>query len=153
MKHAVRSVLIPVVLAAALSCGQNAPGAVGRNSFPGRDLVSAGRYEEAVTVLARSFADEPDAAHASRVGLFLGKAHLALGHVGEARDAFQATIRRYPDSLEAHKSRYKLALIDLIEGDEPGALESFRAMSERPDGPLAAEATAMTRYLAEREKR
>lgn len=125
----------------------------GRNASPnsdfdqGRSLVVAGKYAEAIPVLRRYLKEDPQGKHASRAGLFLGKAHLALGDIEAARQAFDDTHRNYPDSLESHKSKYKLAMISLLSGDRQDALERFQQLAQAPDGPLAAEATAMAEFL------
>ncbi len=107
-----------------------------------RQLVCDGHYEQAVPQL-KSY----EGRHASRAGLFLGKSHLALGDLPQARAAFEDTIRRFPQSLEAHKCRYKLALVTWLEGDTESAREQFAALSQNPDGPLAPEATALVEFI------
>ena len=120
----------------------------GRDVFrEGRRLVTVGHYEEALPVLERYLAEHPQGRQASRAGLFVGKAHLGLGELERAALAFEATARDYPDSLEAHKSRYKLALIALLRGERGDARARFAALAEAPDGPLAPEARAMRRML------
>jgi hypothetical protein len=50
--------------------------------------------------------------------------------------------------LEAHKSRYKLALIDLWQRNTDKAHHQFLSLAEKPDGPLAPEAKAMSDYIS-----
>lgn len=115
----------------------------------GRVHVMEGRYAEAVPELRAYLAQYTAGPNRSRAGLFLGKAYLGQGHFKLAREAFAETAERYPDTLEGHKCRYKLALLDLLEGRTGEAAEGFRRLAEQPDGPLAPEATALGQYLAE----
>lgn len=114
----------------------------------GRSLVTQGRYAHAVPTLEQYLREHPRGKHASRAGLFLGKAHLGLGQWDEAAAAFTLTIERYPQSLEAHKARYKLAVVALLRGDTADARDRFAAMARSPDGPLAPEAKAAAEFLA-----
>ena len=113
----------------------------------GRVLVMSGRYAEAVPRLEVYLDSFAAGRNRSRAGLFLGKAHLGRGEFELARAAFTETAERYPETLEAHKCRYKLCLLDLLEGDRASAAAGFRALAEDPDGSLAPEADALWRYL------
>ncbi|QDU95841.1 tetratricopeptide repeat protein [Lignipirellula cremea] len=113
----------------------------------GRTLVTGGKYALAIPLLTKFLAEHPQHQNASRAGLFLGKAHLGLGDYPAARIAFNDTVKNYPATLEGHKSRYKLALLSLLEGDRDQALAQFKTLAENPDGSLAPEAAAMVRYL------
>ena len=57
------------------------------------------------------------------------------------------TIREHATTLEAHKCRYKLAVLAMIQGDHADALKRFGQLADQADGPLAAEATAMRDFL------
>ena len=72
---------------------------------------------------------------------------MALGDFAAARKAFETTSRDFVGSDESQKCKYKLAMLALIEGDEKGAQERFEKLAANPNGPLAAEATAMSKYL------
>ncbi|MEQ8767453.1 MAG: tetratricopeptide repeat protein [Planctomycetota bacterium] len=134
---------VSILLVAACQKDESKPG----TPFDGRDLVIAGRYSEAILALEHDLERDPRSPRASRAWLFLGKAHLALGNLEDAESAFRSAVREFPSSLEAHKSQYKLALIALIRGDREAARRGFEALAQSPDGPLAAEATAMARHL------
>jgi hypothetical protein len=112
-----------------------------------RELAVNGRFAEAIPLLEHYLETQPDGKHASRTGLFLGKAHLALGHHDECRAAWKITTERYAETLEGHKCRYKLAFLDFMEGNDAAALEGFRQLAEHPDGPLAPEAKAFAKYI------
>lgn len=112
-----------------------------------RSLVTSGRYSEALQSLRDYEKEFPSSEYASRARFFVAKCYLGMNDPGSARVEFESVIQRFPDSVEAHKSRYKLAMIDLWEGNRERALQRFQAMAEKPDGPLAPEASAMVRYL------
>lgn len=107
-----------------------------------RQLVCDGQYEAAIPRL-KAYSGK----HNSRAGLFLGKAHLALADFTSARSVFETTMAQYPDTPEAHKCKYKLALLSYLEGDTETAKVTFVELAERPSGPLAAEAKALARFL------
>ena len=107
-----------------------------------RQLVCEGRYADAIPRL-----EAYNGRHQSRAGLFLGKAHLGLGDFKKSRQAFSDTVRDFPESLEAHKCRYKLALLCLLQGDSESAKKQFSELSAPPDGPLVAEAAAMAEFI------
>lgn len=142
-----RSWILGVLLAACLiSSGCNRSGKNSKFDTL-RELVIAGRFEEAIPRLQMFLRKYPDSPNASRAGLFLGKAHLGRGNLAKAAEAFNATIADYPESLEAHKSRYKLGLIALLRDDREQAEQIFDELAQACDGPLAPEAMAMCVYL------
>lgn len=125
-----------------------------RNKVPGgnrfaaaRELVVKGQYKEGIKELKHYQEQHPQGEHASRAGLFLGKAYIATNDFPAARVAFEQTIQSFPNSLEAHKCSYKLAMILFWENKTEEAIKAFEAISSQPDGPLAAEATAMAKHL------
>lgn len=113
----------------------------------GRSLVVNGHYSDAIPVLSKYMRLHPSGKHASRAGLFLGKAYLALGDSAKAAETWSLTVKNYPTTLEGHKCRYKLALLFMLTGDKDKAIEAFGKLADSPDGPLAPEATAMRTYL------
>ena len=129
-------------------CGCQSKIAEQKDQFiQGREAVCSGRYEAAVPLLEAYLREFPTGEFASRAGLFLGKAHIALGNYSKARAAWQDTIDRFPETLEGHKCRYKLAVLALVQGHTADAQARFAAMAGAPDGPLAAEAGALAAYL------
>lgn len=112
-----------------------------------RELVTRGDYSLAAPLLEQYLKEHPGGEHASRAGLFLGKARLGLGQHDRAREAWELTRRDYAATLEGHKARYKLALLSMLEGDPETARAAFQAMADQPDGPLAPEAGALAHYL------
>ncbi len=115
----------------------------------GRSYVTQGQYEQAIPILKQYLQQHPDGPHSSRAGLFLGKAYMGLGDLAEAKRAFQRTVREYPDSLEAHKCRYKLALVDVFQSRPQEARKRFQQLADHPDGPLAPEAASWQRFLVQ----
>ena len=113
----------------------------------GRDAVRSGDYEAGIAPLTEYLETYPSHRFASQSCLYLGKAYAALGRMSEARTAWERGRDEYPDTLEGHKCRYKLAWLSFIEGDSAAALAGFRAMADNPDGPLAAEAKAFADFL------
>ncbi len=148
---------LQTVLVFALSAmliGCEPPARKKRNNVPGsnrfaaaRELVVTGKYEEGIKELKHYQGQHPEGEHASRAGLFLGKAYLATDDLPAAQAAFEQTIQSFPESLEAHKSRYKLAMILFWENKTDEALKAFEAISSKPDGPLAAEAGMVAKHL------
>ncbi len=113
----------------------------------GREQVTLGQYDDAIVTLRDYLTAHPDGKYASRASFFIAKAHLGAGRIGDSRDAFVYTRQRYPGSLEAEKSRYKLAFLLLLEGDKAEAATAFREIAENPQSPLAPEAAAMASFL------
>jgi len=90
----------------------------------------------------------PAGKHASRAQFFIGKAYIGMDQLDEATAAFDRVVRVYPDSLEAHKARYKIALVLLWQGEADEAQTQFAQLADSPDGPLAPEAKQMAAHLA-----
>ena len=114
----------------------------------GRRLVTQGKYVEAVPLLEGYLAARPSGKHASRAQFFIGKAYIGMDQLEKAAAAFDEVVRGYPDSLEAHKARYKMALILLWQGKTDEARAQFAQLADSPDGPLAPEAEQMAAHLA-----
>ncbi len=117
----------------------------------GRTYVTRGQFQQAISVLDNYLEKYADGRYASRARFFLAKAYLGLGDMESAKSEFALTVRRYPGSLEAHKSRYKMALIDLWQGKRASALEQFQDLADHPDGPLTPEAKAMVLFLSSQQ--
>jgi TolA-binding protein len=103
-------------------------------------LVCTGRFAEGIDQLNRYVDAYPRGRNVSRAHLFLAKAHIGLNRTDKAKEIFNTILRDYPDSLEAHKARYKLAFMEYLEGNEAAALKGFESLAAGPDGPLCAEA-------------
>lgn len=109
-----------------------------------RAEVCAGNYDAALPKL-KAYRGK----HESRAGLFLGKIAMVKGDFAEAKREFQRVVDTFPGSDEHHKCRYKLAVVAMLEGDRDSARKQFQALADKPDGPLAPEATAMAEFLSE----
>ena len=147
---AVLMVLLSIALVGSITCGDpdvardDAIGSFGK----GRLAVARGDYEAAIPLLREYLRKYPNGRNASRAQFFLGKAYIGLGRLSEAAIEFDATVRNYPGTLEAHKSRYKLAMIAYWQGDSIEARRRFEKLADNPDGTLAPEARAMAEYLS-----
>ncbi|MCH9671010.1 MAG: tetratricopeptide repeat protein [Gammaproteobacteria bacterium] len=120
------------------------------NSFAeGRRLITIGDFEGGRMKLNDYLSSSPNGAYASRAVFFHAKSHLGQGHLSSAKVAFQDVIRRFPNSPEAHKSHYKLALIHFLEGDTEAARKGFGDLVAVANGSLLPEAKAMLRYLTD----
>ncbi|MDM8551670.1 tetratricopeptide repeat protein [Desulfobacterales bacterium HSG2] len=113
----------------------------------GRTLVTQGKYQEAIPLLQKYLKKHSAGPNASRAQFFIGKAYIGLGNPDYAGAAFEATIQKYPRTLEAHKSFYKLGMIDFWQGRTDKARRRFAVLAQTPDGPMAPEAAAMYNYL------
>jgi len=119
------------------------------SAFSGLKASVVTDYEQAIPILQAYLKQRLQGKHASRAGLFLGKAFLGLGRLEEAKAAFRATVRDHPGSLEDHKCRYKLAVVAMLSGETQEAIRLFGELARNPDGPLVAEATVMQKFLLE----
>jgi TolA-binding protein len=75
---------------------------------------------------------------------------MGMGDLPGARQLFRETIEQFPHSEEAFKARYKLAVIELLEGDEAAAQRRFQAIIDRSHNILIGEAAAMSDMLRRR---
>ena len=110
-----------------------------KDSFePIRLMVCQGKYQQAIPLLQKY-----QGKHASRASFFLGKAYLGMGDTQKALAAFEATAKRFSNTDEGHKSRYKIGMIHYVNGDLENAKRQFDELAKHPDGPLAAESQFM----------
>jgi len=107
----------------------------------------AGRFEPAMDALQGYLNDQPNGPLASRASFLIAKAHLGLGQFDDARQQFEVTIQKFPQSAEAHKSQYKLAVLSLMQGDKDDARRRFIDLTSTPSGTLVPEATAWLKTL------
>lgn len=114
----------------------------------GRSQLMRGELQKADVTLSRFATSHPTHKLASRAAFLQGKAQLGLGNYGKAQQCFETTIKRYPKSDEAHKSRYKLAMLELFRGNRDAALQKFQALVDKPSGTLVPESQAMVRMLS-----
>lgn len=146
--HAKYRHTVTVIIAAACSClGCGGKEGASDEFLAARQMVVDGKYAAAAQSLENYVDKNPQASDASRAGLFLGKAFLAQNDLVQAEKWFQWTVDNHPRSLEGHKCRYKLAVCALLSGERDDALKRFQDLAASPDGPLAAEATAMERFV------
>ncbi|MCI5192217.1 MAG: hypothetical protein D3915_03685 [Candidatus Electrothrix sp. AU1_5] len=130
-------------------CSRNSKGNI---FLQGRKAVTQGRFQKAIPVLRRYLQEKPHGKHASRALFFIAKAHIGLGEYDRAQAAFASLIREMPDTLEARKAEYKLALLDLWQDRTKKARQRLQAITAHPDSPLVPEAQAMLRYLEKEQE-
>lgn len=113
----------------------------------GREALQRGQLQLSIDKLLEHLNHNPKGRLASRANFLIGKAYLGLGNLDASRKQFEQTIADFQFSEEAHKSKYKLAMLSLIEGKNPDARKRFEELTKNPSGTLVPEATAMLRYL------
>ena len=113
----------------------------------GRTAVTEARYDDGLEILENFITQNSKTKYSSRAQLFIAKAWMGKGDYQKAITEFKDLIQKYPDSLEAHKALYKLALLNLAEGRSEEALEQFQTVVKQANGPLVPEATLMVGYL------
>ena len=94
-----------------------------------RDLVHNSEFAEAERALSQFLSEHPSHKLASRARFLMAKTYMGLNDLPNATLGFEATIRDYPDSEEAHKSKFKLAMLSVLQEDKVRAaaqLESLR---------------------------
>ncbi|MEZ6138531.1 MAG: tetratricopeptide repeat protein [Pirellulaceae bacterium] len=144
-----------VALVSVLGCGvqPHEHGKVGLEFEAARSLVINGKFAEATQRLTQFIKDHPEHHLAPRATFLLGKSALGSGDLEAAETWFSKTTERFPDSEEAHKAKFKLALVSLLRQNEDDARARFEALAADADGPYTPEATALARFLAQREAR
>ena len=141
------NLLAAVLLLAVSGCGRSNDA---KQFHDARNLLIGGKYDQALPALDAYLETNSEGKFRSRAQFLIAKAQLGRGNLKEAKAAFVRTKNLYPQTLEAHKARYKLALVAMLEGRDQDAILQFERMARAPEGPLAPEAGAMARYLNDR---
>jgi len=111
-------------------------------------LIQANAYAEAVPWLEQA-QHVPDLE--ARASLFLGLAHLRLGHIAVARENFRRAAERDPQ--QSVGARYYEGVADYQEGNRSGAEEHFVYVTkESPDSVMGREASAFLVKIREAER-
>ncbi|QDV47125.1 Outer membrane protein assembly factor BamD [Stieleria neptunia] len=113
----------------------------------GRELLIKGQFDAAESVLAEFETQHPGHALSSRTRFLRAKAKLGAGDLPQARQLFQQTIDRFPKSDEADKARYKLAFIELLDGNTQQAEQQFQDIVNQSRSIYIAEAHAVRAML------
>ena len=112
-----------------------------------RQNVHAGNFAEALKEFQAFDLRFPKSKFASRTTFLTAKCQLGLGDYELSKRAFDDTIARYPNSLEAKKSQYKLAEIDFLKGEIESGVEKLKAIVNGPANPYMPEAVAKLKTL------
>lgn len=104
-----------------------------------RDVLAAGRYEEALELSEQALAHDADLGEAH---LCRGRALLALHRLSEARNALQRAVENLPKSSQPH---LVMAEVDLAEGDFEGVIACLLEALNRD--PLDQQARLRLAYL------
>ena len=115
------AVLLPSLLLSGLIVGCGAKKALDPQFTAGRQALMGGQYQPSIQKLEAYLRDKPNGGLSSRASFLIAKAYMGLGKFDDSRKRFEQTIQQYRDSEEAHKARYKLAVLSLIEGDREDA--------------------------------
>ena len=113
----------------------------------GREALMQGDFEIADAQLTRFIEAHAEHHLGSRATFLLAKCKLGQGDLQAATLWFQRTTERFPRTEEAHKALYKLALIDILQGNHESAMERLQSLVDRPAGPYVPEATAYLAFL------
>ncbi|WP_372896975.1 tol-pal system YbgF family protein [Stieleria sp.] len=113
----------------------------------GRDLVIKGQFDAAESELAEFERQHPGHTLSSRARFLRAKAKLGAGDLPQSRQLFQQTIDQFPQSDEADKARYKLAFIELLDGNTQQAEQQFQVIVKQSRSIYLAEATAVRAML------
>lgn len=119
----------------------------------GRDALMHGRFDEAIAALNEHLKRHPQGELAARATFLIGKCHLGKGDFTASERWFEKTIQQFPATEEAHKAKYKIAIVKLLTGDAVDAESRFESLAQEADGPYTPEAVAMAKYLSEAEPR
>jgi TolA-binding protein len=128
-------------------CKNPSRGAVAAQFDAARALLLRGRFEMARKALT-DFVEEHSSHHlAGRATFLLAKSYTGLEDFDNAQLWFSRTIERFPKSEEAHKARFKLAMVDLLCDDTDSAKQKLARLLEAANGPYVPEARAFLTYL------
>jgi TolA-binding protein len=139
--------LSTLVLFTFIGCGAQQKKPLDPRFDQGRKLLSTGDYKQSMKSLQSYLDAKPDGGLASRASFLIAKNHMGLGQSEDAAKQFKLTIKKYAKSDEAHKSKYKLAMLSFLNGDHDDARKQFQELVDKPTGTLVPESAAMLRYL------
>jgi TolA-binding protein len=100
----------------------------------------AGRYQQAIGHLERVVEEYADDAAAAAAWLRLGECHAALQEWQRSREAFGTFFDRHADSPLWFQARFGIGWALENEGRHDEAVEAYRAVVARHEGPTAARA-------------
>lgn len=139
------------ILLAVVGCNSHLKDGQAAQEFEAaRELLIQGQFGLAATQLESFIERRPQHQLASRAHFLRAKCSLGSGDLELARQWFDRTRTQFPSTEEAHKSQFKLALIEVLQGRFEKADQQFRQLAEQADGPNTPESVALSRFLAER---
>ena len=112
-----------------------------------RSEVHAGSFDAALQKLTQFEKANPNSTFASRTAFLKAKCLLGKEDLQSAIEGFESVIDRYPDSLESKKSRFKLAMIDILEEKPDSAKQRLSAIVAAGNNPFMPESKAWLKKL------
>lgn len=128
-------------------CGEAPQGKPGQQFEQAREAVIRGEFVSAARQLESFVEQHHDHPLAGRATFLLAKSYLGQGELALSQRWFERTRDRFPQTEEAHKAKFKLAMIELLRDEPRRAFEQFRQLAQAADGPYTPEAAAWSRFL------
>lgn len=112
-----------------------------------RSLVHRGKFEEAIKLFDAFLVTHPKHKLASRAVFLQAKSELGRHRTEAAQAGFKNVIHQFPNSEEAKKAEFKLAMIEFLNGNHGIAETRFQAITKAANGPYTPEAAAWEEYF------
>jgi TolA-binding protein len=104
-----------------------------------------GQWDDAARDLAAIIAAPGPGTGVAGLELLLGEVHaFARNDVAAAEPLLSGVVQKYPGTDASFAARYDLIELQLMRGDDAGALEAFRALEDAPGAPEAIVSRAMS---------
>lgn len=117
-----------------------------------RQLVHHGKFDQAVKALDDFLTAHPNHKNASRAVFLRAKSKMGSHQTEAAQTGFNDVIKRFPNSEEARKAEFKLAMIEFLNGNVDEAKRQFAAIEKAANGPYTPEAAVWAKHLADERK-
>ena len=115
-----------------------------------RAKVHRAEFSQAIRELKTFLQDHPGHDLGSRAHFLIAKSEMGRNDFDEAAAWFTKTASQFPSSDEAHKAKFKLAMLSLLRGERQRALEQLRKMTDS-NGSYAPEISAWMLHLESQE--
>lgn len=106
--------------------------------FAGESLVKLGRHQQAVEHFKRIVQDHGSSEPAALATLRLGESLTSLAQWQASASAFEAFLQRYPEHPMWYQASFGLGWAMENQNEHTRAIERYRAVVDRHDGPTAA---------------